>query len=58
MIGGPSVTLTVSPKPRSSTGINRDADVIVDTRNAIKGSHPNVFKLGAAQATTTPARAT
>jgi UDP-N-acetyl-D-glucosamine dehydrogenase len=25
----------------------READVIVDTRNAIKGSHPNVFKLGA-----------
>jgi UDP-N-acetyl-D-glucosamine dehydrogenase len=24
-----------------------EADVIVDTRNAIKGSHPNVFKLGA-----------
>ncbi|MDQ3169693.1 MAG: nucleotide sugar dehydrogenase [Acidobacteriota bacterium] len=28
--------------------ILREADVIVDTRNAIKGSHPNVFKLGAA----------
>ena len=28
-----------------------EADVIVDTRNAIKGSHPNVFKLGAPRAT-------
>jgi hypothetical protein len=27
-----------------------EADVIVDTRNAIKGSHPNVFKLGAPRA--------
>ena len=27
-----------------------EADVIVDTRNAIKGSHPNVFKLGAPHA--------
>jgi len=25
----------------------QEADVIVDTRNAIKGEHPNVFKLGA-----------
>ena len=24
----------------------KEADVIVDTRNAIKGSHPNVFRLG------------
>jgi UDP-N-acetyl-D-mannosaminuronate dehydrogenase len=24
-----------------------EADLIVDTRNAIKGEHPNVFKLGA-----------
>ena len=29
--------------------ILREADVIVDTRNAIKGSFPNVFKLGAAK---------
>ncbi len=27
--------------------IVRGADVIVDTRNAIKGSHPHVFRLGA-----------
>ena len=27
-----------------------EADVVIDTRNAIKGSHPNVFKLGARQA--------
>jgi UDP-N-acetyl-D-glucosamine dehydrogenase len=27
-----------------------EADVILDTRNAIKGSHPNVFKLGAPRA--------
>ena len=35
----------------------RDADVIVDTRNAIKGSHPNVFKLGAAKKAQEPATA-
>jgi UDP-N-acetyl-D-glucosamine dehydrogenase len=29
--------------------ILREADVIVDTRNAIKGQYPNVFKLGAAR---------
>ena len=29
--------------------ILRDADVIVDTRNAIKGAFPNLFKLGAAK---------
>jgi UDP-N-acetyl-D-glucosamine dehydrogenase len=27
-----------------------EADLVVDTRNAIKGSHPNVFKLGAPRA--------
>jgi UDP-N-acetyl-D-glucosamine dehydrogenase len=27
-----------------------EADVIVDTRNAIKQPHPNVFKLGAPRA--------
>jgi hypothetical protein len=29
-----------------------EADVIVDTRNAIKGDHANVFKLGAPRAAT------
>jgi UDP-N-acetyl-D-glucosamine dehydrogenase len=28
----------------------READLIVDTRNAIRGSHPNVYKLGAPRA--------
>jgi hypothetical protein len=28
-------------------GIVRGADLIVDTRNAIKGSHSHVFRLGA-----------
>ena len=35
----------------------RQADVIVDTRNAIKGDHPNVFKLGAARKAQQPATA-
>jgi UDP-N-acetyl-D-glucosamine dehydrogenase len=30
-----------------------EADLIVDTRNAIKGRHPHVFKLGSPQATQT-----
>ena len=31
-------------------GIVSEADLVVDTRNAIKGSHANVFKLGAPRA--------
>jgi UDP-N-acetyl-D-glucosamine dehydrogenase len=30
------------------------SDLVVDTRNAIKGSHPNVFKLGAPRGTGAP----
>jgi hypothetical protein len=30
------------------------ADLVVDTRNAIKGSQPNVFKLGAPRGTGAP----
>ena len=32
-------------------GIVAEADLVVDTRNAVKGHHPNVFKLGAPQPT-------
>ena len=36
--------------------IVREAGVVVDTRNAIKGEHPNVFKLGSGRrAQQTPA---
>jgi UDP-N-acetyl-D-glucosamine dehydrogenase len=31
-----------------------EADLVVDTRNAIKGLHPNVFKLGAPRASDAP----
>jgi UDP-N-acetyl-D-glucosamine dehydrogenase len=43
------VVITTDHKAFDYAQILREADVIVDTRNAIKGSHPNVFKLGAAR---------
>jgi len=52
------VVITTDHKAFDYAQILREADVIVDTRNAIKGQFPNVFKLGAAkrvQDTATPA---
>jgi UDP-N-acetyl-D-mannosaminuronate dehydrogenase len=50
--------ITTDHKTFDYARIVRDADVIVDTRNAIKGSHPNVFKLGAANRAQQPVTAT
>jgi UDP-N-acetyl-D-glucosamine dehydrogenase len=52
------VVITTDHKMFDYARIVRDADVIVDTRNAIKGSHPNVFKLGAANRAQQPVTAT
>jgi len=42
-----AVVIVTDHKVFDYTALVAEADVIVDTRNAIKGSHPNVFKLGA-----------
>ena len=42
-----AVVIITDHKAFDYTALVAEADVIVDTRNAIKGSHPNVFKLGA-----------
>ena len=41
------VVIVTDHKAFDYKALVEEADVIVDTRNAIKGSHPNVFKLGA-----------
>jgi len=41
------VVVTTDHKAFDYPRIVREADVVVDTRNAIKGEHANVFKLGA-----------
>jgi UDP-N-acetyl-D-glucosamine dehydrogenase len=46
--GADCVVITTEHKAFDYAQILREADIIVDTRNAIKGSHPTVFKLGAA----------
>jgi UDP-N-acetyl-D-glucosamine dehydrogenase len=51
------VVITTDHKAFDYARIVREADVIVDTRNAIKGAHPNVFKLGAANRAQEPAKA-
>jgi UDP-N-acetyl-D-glucosamine dehydrogenase len=51
------VVVTTDHKAFDYARIVRDADVIVDTRNAIKGSHPHVFKLGAANRAQQPVTA-
>ena len=45
------VVITTDHKGFDYAQIVREADVIVDTRNAIKGEHPNVFKLGSGRRT-------
>ncbi len=42
-----AVVIVTDHKTFDYASLVEEADVIVDTRNAIKGSHPNVFKLGA-----------
>jgi UDP-N-acetyl-D-glucosamine dehydrogenase len=42
-----AVVIVTDHKTFDYKSLVEEADVIVDTRNAIKGSHPNVFKLGA-----------
>jgi UDP-N-acetyl-D-glucosamine dehydrogenase len=42
-----AVVIITDHKAFDYAALVAEADVIVDTRNAIKGSHPNVFKLGA-----------
>jgi len=42
-----AVVIVTDHKAFDYAALIDEADVIVDTRNAIKGSHPNVFKLGA-----------
>jgi UDP-N-acetyl-D-glucosamine dehydrogenase len=42
-----AVVIVTDHKTFDYKAMLEEADVIVDTRNAIKGSHPNVFKLGA-----------
>jgi UDP-N-acetyl-D-glucosamine dehydrogenase len=44
------VVIVTDHKTFDYASMVEEADVIVDTRNAIKGSHPNVFKLGAPRA--------
>jgi len=46
------VVITTDHKAFDYPRIVREADVIVDTRNAIKGDHPNVFKLGSGRSST------
>ena len=41
------VVIVTDHKAFDYKAVLEEADVIVDTRNAIKGSHPNVFKIGA-----------
>jgi len=43
------VVITTDHKAFDYPRIVREADVIVDTRNAITGDYPNVFKLGSAK---------
>jgi UDP-N-acetyl-D-glucosamine dehydrogenase len=45
------VVIVTDHKAFDYDAIVAESDVIVDTRNAIKGTHPNVFKLGAPRAT-------
>jgi len=45
-----AVVIVTDHKVFDYAALLKEADVIVDTRNAIKGSHPNVFKLGAPRA--------
>jgi UDP-N-acetyl-D-glucosamine dehydrogenase len=45
-----AVVIVTDHKVFDYAALLTEADVIVDTRNAIKGSHPNVFKLGAPRA--------
>ncbi|MDQ3068410.1 MAG: nucleotide sugar dehydrogenase [Acidobacteriota bacterium] len=47
------VVITTDHKDFDYDQLVREADVIVDTRNAIKGRHANVFKLGAPGAVST-----
>ncbi len=42
-----AVVIVTDHKAFDYKAVLEEADVIVDTRNAIKESHPNVFKLGA-----------
>jgi UDP-N-acetyl-D-glucosamine dehydrogenase len=42
-----AVVIVTDHKSFDYKALLEEADVIVDTRNAIKGEHPNVFKLGA-----------
>src|SRR3954465_5590994 len=44
------VVIVTDHKAFDYEALVQEADVIVDTRNAIKGDHPNVFKLGAPRA--------
>ncbi|HEX6463771.1 MAG TPA: nucleotide sugar dehydrogenase [Vicinamibacterales bacterium] len=45
-----AVVIITDHKTFDYKALLEEADVIVDTRNAIKGSHPKVFKLGAPRA--------
>ena len=45
-----AVVIVTDHKTFDYASLIEEADVIVDTRNAIKGTHPNVFKLGAPRA--------
>jgi UDP-N-acetyl-D-glucosamine dehydrogenase len=44
------VVIVTDHKTFDYASLIEEADLIVDTRNAIKGAHPNVFKLGAPRA--------
>ncbi|PYR94729.1 MAG: UDP-N-acetyl-D-glucosamine dehydrogenase [Acidobacteria bacterium] len=48
------VVILTDHKSFDYDAIVSEADLVVDTRNAIKGSHPNVFKLGAPRASGAP----
>jgi len=48
------VVIITDHKTFDYTALVDEADVIVDTRNAIKEPHPNVFRLGAPRASGTP----
>ncbi len=48
------VVIITDHKTFDYTALVSEADVIVDTRNAIKEPHPNVFKLGAPRASDAP----
>jgi len=45
------VVIVTDHKAFDYRALLEEADLIVDTRNAIKDAHPKVFKLGAPRAT-------